>query len=545
MRTYLAVAVLSFSCGNANAGFFDDMVNEAKQATGQIIVNTMDSVINGQQHQEQQPQQPQPAQASQPAAKSYQAQAPAYDKQLVRDIQTALNEHGYNTGKPDGLYGKGTRKAISAYQKDKGLAVDGKPSATLLASLQQAPKASADAGKPMAPGSNLPEPTLPAMKLAAVHYRPDTLDSDNTLRYILVTAHREYATVVTNEFQWRKRKSEFKQQMLAESAAATLEFEAQPWHESSISKLTPYEFKTYDFDKQAFRTWIYPQNLIPGGASLPRYPHTIGSLPLSMDKAEAISNYFGNKKRQVFARYRFKVVGADTSSGRPEPIVEFDGDRVEFYAREIKPQGNTAKTTFKHLVTVTLPVVGAKVAAAPVKPATPAPVSAGKGGAVRSAELGGVRLGMPIAEALDNMRKHGIEVAAPLDGGKSGSGNIKGQSTTPDGAGWIKYAGVYKDGVVYQFQETVGYLGERLPLGDGTTAEQIEQHYRDEFNGKFSGAPYTSKDYAGRQHYDDESRAEFSGLTRTPHAYVLVGHSRGGRISAMAYMEWKKVANAK
>ena len=49
--------------------------------------------------------------------------AHVYDRQLVRDIQTALNEQGYNAGKPDGLYGPGTRKAIAAYQQDKGLAV--------------------------------------------------------------------------------------------------------------------------------------------------------------------------------------------------------------------------------------------------------------------------------------------------------------------------------------------------------------------------------------------------------------------------------------
>lgn len=538
MRTYLAAAALSFTYATANAGFFDDMVNQAKQATGQIIENTMDSVVNGQQDQEQQPQ------PTQPAAKSHQAPVPAYDRQLVRDIQTALNEHGYNTGKPDGLYGKGTRSAITAYQKDKGLAVDGRPSPALLASLQQAPKTTAGVTPQAGTGDSRPEPTLAAMKLAAVHYRPDTLDSDTILKDVLLTAHREFGKVAANEFQWRKRKAEFKQQMLAESQAAPIAFDAQPWHDSSVSKVKPYEFKRYDFDKQTFRVDLFPGGLIPGGASTPRYPQAVSVLPVPLDKAEEISNYFGNTQRKLYARYRFSVVSADTSTGRPVPVVEFDDDQIEFYAREVKAQGNTAKTSFKHLVTVTLPVVGAKTAVAAVQPATPAPAPAGNGGAVRNAELGGVRLGMAVAEALDNMRKHGIEVREPLDGGKSGSGKIQGRTTTPDGAGWIKYDGRYKDGVVYQFQEAVGYLAKRLPLTDGTTAEQIEQHYRDEFSGKFSGARYTSKDYAGRQHYDDESRADYSGLTTTPHAYVLVENSRGA-VNAMVYMEWKKVANVK
>jgi len=166
MRFYLLVAtVLSFMYTTASAGFFDDMVNQTRQATGQIIegtVETVDSAINGKQTEGQKAQS---AQAVQPAAKTHQPSTPAYDRQLVRDIQTALNEHGYNTGTPDGLYGPGTRRAITAYQKDSRLAVDGKPSSTLLISLQQTPKP--DAVSQQRTPSASPEKLTPASPAVA------------------------------------------------------------------------------------------------------------------------------------------------------------------------------------------------------------------------------------------------------------------------------------------------------------------------------------------------------------------------------------------
>lgn len=44
----------------------------------------------------------------------------------VRQIQIALKNAGYDPGRIDGKMGKKTREAIKAFQKAKGLAVDGK-----------------------------------------------------------------------------------------------------------------------------------------------------------------------------------------------------------------------------------------------------------------------------------------------------------------------------------------------------------------------------------------------------------------------------------
>ncbi len=46
-------------------------------------------------------------------------------KDVISKIQTALNEKGYNAGKPDGAMGRGTRNALEKYQKDNGLATGG------------------------------------------------------------------------------------------------------------------------------------------------------------------------------------------------------------------------------------------------------------------------------------------------------------------------------------------------------------------------------------------------------------------------------------
>ena len=53
-------------------------------------------------------------------------------KILVRDIQRALNEAGYNAGLVDGIAGRRTRAAIAAFQEENGLAATGEIGAELV-----------------------------------------------------------------------------------------------------------------------------------------------------------------------------------------------------------------------------------------------------------------------------------------------------------------------------------------------------------------------------------------------------------------------------
>lgn len=53
------------------------------------------------------------------------------------ELQTLLNAKGFDTGKPDGIIGYNSRKAIRAYQKKFGLAADGYATSSLLEALRR------------------------------------------------------------------------------------------------------------------------------------------------------------------------------------------------------------------------------------------------------------------------------------------------------------------------------------------------------------------------------------------------------------------------
>lgn len=57
---------------------------------------------------------------------------PSLSRDTVLELQTTLNERGYDAGKPDGITGPATRSAIRKYQHDEGLIADGYPGQELL-----------------------------------------------------------------------------------------------------------------------------------------------------------------------------------------------------------------------------------------------------------------------------------------------------------------------------------------------------------------------------------------------------------------------------
>jgi TPR repeat protein len=58
-------------------------------------------------------------------------QLPA-EHETIAGIQRELNRLGYRSGPPDGIFGNRTRRAIEQYQRDAGLAVDGRVTQPLL-----------------------------------------------------------------------------------------------------------------------------------------------------------------------------------------------------------------------------------------------------------------------------------------------------------------------------------------------------------------------------------------------------------------------------
>ena len=53
----------------------------------------------------------------------------------LQSVQTALNEAGYDCGTPDGIAGRNTQAAISAFQQDNGLNETGTATHELLLAL--------------------------------------------------------------------------------------------------------------------------------------------------------------------------------------------------------------------------------------------------------------------------------------------------------------------------------------------------------------------------------------------------------------------------
>lgn len=70
--------------------------------------------------------------AVQPASSPVRERNLAAYKDLVTQIQTALNKLGYSVGTPDGILGAQTVNAIRRFQTDNKIAVDGRPTYMLL-----------------------------------------------------------------------------------------------------------------------------------------------------------------------------------------------------------------------------------------------------------------------------------------------------------------------------------------------------------------------------------------------------------------------------
>ena len=53
-------------------------------------------------------------------------------REQTRQLQTALNARGFDTGTPDGVLGPATRAGLRQYQQSQGLVADGYPTLELL-----------------------------------------------------------------------------------------------------------------------------------------------------------------------------------------------------------------------------------------------------------------------------------------------------------------------------------------------------------------------------------------------------------------------------
>jgi hypothetical protein len=61
---------------------------------------------------------------------------PALSRTQLLELQTALNERGFDSGTPDGVMGPATRDALRRFQRNVGVPPDGYPTVELLQRLQ-------------------------------------------------------------------------------------------------------------------------------------------------------------------------------------------------------------------------------------------------------------------------------------------------------------------------------------------------------------------------------------------------------------------------
>jgi hypothetical protein len=537
----LAVIVFLLSGSLASAGFLDSIINQAKQAAEAVVNPSIDPADEAKSDEK-----PQSTQQDTPTQEA----ASPYDPTLVKQIQQGLNRLGYGAGRVDGLYGPGTRKSIEAFQRKENLAVDGAPSEALLVKIT-ATQSEASNSQKATPATNLPEPTPGAFMLAAVHFRPYLLDDDFMLQRVLLTVHPETQPVVSNEFQWHKRKDELKNQLLTEAKSPQLAFELQPWRDSSMAKARPVELVKYDSKRQAFLVkfavgtarQVTPKMLISSsGEPASKYPDMVNWFFIDPDKAEEIANYFGKQKRQVYLHYRLNAVGIGSNASQPTPIVEFENDQLELYALEATPQGNQMHTEFKYLTRVMLPRTDTP-APKPVVKNNVAANSDNPAGVIRNVEIDGVKLGMPIDEALKKLKKQGYKMKPPSQNSKLTGVTIEGRGSTDDGSGLIKIMIRHMNGIVYQYDKNVTYLLNRMPVGSSVSS--LQEKYQAEFVKKFTGVRYEETAANGIRHFDDGSPPPYNRKISTPHARVtLVAAESAGRFVANIGVEWKSLVGA-
>ena len=289
-----------------------------------------------------------PATAAAPATVP-QAPAPAYDQAMVRDIQTMLNELGYNAGQPDGIYGPGTRNAIQAFQHDRSLPVDGKPSHGTVSALQAAVKS----GHQADPAAHQATYSPPEKMVADVSGSDGAKNATGKDVFILTYLRdqpevldqgakviRDYAAYLLdgiaaqvkamNEFDLQRKAPEWKQAILSRVAALP----ATP----RLTGRVHFKIGEYDFEREAFKVgltigpWLRPCELVEcGGGSKRPNPGPVfnldvdrylkmSALPVPRAEAEAIKNRYGQGFSGFEVEYAIDLRGYSDESFNGELV---------------------------------------------------------------------------------------------------------------------------------------------------------------------------------------------------------------------------------
>ena len=374
MPRHAIIALLVFYATGTQAGFFDDVLNKAKEVTEETVKKTVESVSGGDSEQPvEDSQTPEPVQQAAPEPETQQplpTTKPTYNKQLVREIQLRLKELGYKVGVIDGLYGQGTRSAIIAYQKDAGIPADGLATEQLLSRLNANNGSTTTAqAAPPTPDKPTPSdgdegafPSSAAIERAVLSYHPDVLDYEPRLKQAVSRLYpEEWQQVANDEFAWQKRKSGFKSRILAEIANPPVTFTAAPWlRKASAGKMV---LGQYDFKQRAFTVRGSFVSMPLGGYDVRPIIRElglskIGSLPMPPQQAEELakSSSFVNHKRTLYAGLSYTISGAKKyqSHGETKVFPRVSLEQIDLFRVTGKSNQTYDRQNYQYVTSITL-----------------------------------------------------------------------------------------------------------------------------------------------------------------------------------------------
>ncbi len=232
---------------------------------------------------------------------------------------------------------------------------------------QQAPAESASTpGEAAAGDSGLQAPTEAAIELAILHYVPGLIDEESNLKQAIRRVYPDEAKVLDggNEFEWNRRKDEFKKRLLAAAADAPVTFEINPWRE--FGKVPTLQLGSYDFGQQAFMVYQfglrpYLRNQLQDRHNFRlagKDPDAIKWLPMEPGRAEAL--FAGQPSRKLYPRFTYTITemqrvdawrGGAAVARNWTPTVAID--ELELYAKQAGGQGKSA-ADFKLIDTLDL-----------------------------------------------------------------------------------------------------------------------------------------------------------------------------------------------
>ena len=220
------------------------------------------------------------------------------------------------------------------------------------------------------------------------------------------------------------------------------------------------------------------------------------------------------------------MLPAIATAGVLDDLVDKTKDRVEHTIADPLSKGASP------------PVDGAAAASEPHESGTAAASTAA---GVQGAQIDGVRLGMRLDEALQQLREHGFTMRRPSAASPKLGVTVKGRGPMPDGLAPAQITLRSMNDVVYWVNKTASYIPGRMskPVHLATLRNRLRETHTDRFDTRYSETALNGE----LLHFDDTSPPPYNRRILTPHASVALNEGRGMLMFRIT-MEWKDLVGA-